>query len=328
MALFLSNEDVERILKPKEVVEVMRVALKDYGLKRALNSPRIRLPLSEGIFRSMMSTIPSLDVAGLKQGMWLSSEKEGRTKDVERRTELVSVYSISEGRLLAIINSHRLNELRTAAASAIATECLAKKGAASVGIIGTGPHALAHLEVLGDVIKLEEFWVYSRSGENRAKFLEAARPITTAKGVEVQTPREAVSKADIVVEATYSRTPVLLGEWIKPGTHINSIGSSFAGKQVIDDSLFKRVSCYVVDFKEQALLDNSGDILNPISKGIFSYTDIIELGEVVAGVRSGRKREDDITLYKSLGMGLFDVCAAYAAYKKALETGVGAKLPA
>jgi len=156
MALFLSNEDVERILKPKEVVEVMRVALKDYGLKRALNSPRIRLPLSEGIFRSMMSTIPSLDVAGLKQGMWLSSEKEGRTKDVERRTELVSVYSISEGRLLAIINSHRLNELRTAAASAIATECLAKKGAASVGIIGTGPHALAHLEVLGDVIKLEE----------------------------------------------------------------------------------------------------------------------------------------------------------------------------
>jgi ornithine cyclodeaminase/alanine dehydrogenase-like protein (mu-crystallin family) len=327
MALFLSNEDIEKILTPRDVINVMRVALRDYGLKNALNSPRSRLPLPEGLFRAMMSTIPSLDVAGLKQGMWLSSEKEGRTKDVERRTELVSLYSISKGSLLAIINSHRLNELRTAAASAVATEYLARKDATTVGIIGTGLHALAHLEALGEVRNIEEYWVYSRNSENRAKFLNAARLFTTAKGIEAGTAHEAVSNADIIVEATYSRTPVLFGEWLRPGVHINSIGSSFAGKQVIDYSVFERVSCYVVDFKEQALFDNSGDIINPISRGIFSYNSIVELGEVVAGVKNGRKDPGDITLYKSLGMGLFDVCGAYAAYKKALELGRGVRLP-
>jgi len=321
--IFLSNADVEKILEPKDVVEVMRVALKDYGLGLALNSPRTRLPLKEGIFRSMMSTIPSLDVAGLKQGMWLSSEKEGKTKDVERRTELVSLYSISEGKLLAVMNSHRLNELRTAAASAVATDYLARRDAVTVGVVGTGPHALAHLETLCAVRKIEKYWVYSRNHENRARFLEMASSFTDALGVEAETAQGAVSEAEIVVEATYTRTPVLYGEWIKPGTHINSIGSSYAGKQVIDDTLFRRVSCYVVDFKSQALLDNSGDIINPISKGIFSYQDIVELGEVVAGVKGGRRDEADITLYKSLGMGLFDVCAAYVAYRKALEKGIG-----
>jgi alanine dehydrogenase len=326
MAIFLSNEDIERILKPEEVVNVMRIALRDYGLGSALNNPRTRLPLKDGIFRSMMSTIPSLDVVGLKQGMWLSSEKEGKTKDVERRTELVSLYSVSEGKLLAVINSHRLNELRTAAASAVATDCLARKNAATVGVIGTGPHALAHLEALAVVRKIEKYWVYSRTHENRVKFLENAQSFTAAEGIEVETAREATSGADIIVEATYSRSPVLFGDWLRPGAHINSIGSSFAGKQVIDDSIFRRISCYVVDFKKQALFDTSGDIINPISKGIFSYEDIVELGEVVAGVRSGRKGEADITLYKSLGMGLFDVCAAYAAYKGAQKKGIGIEI--
>lgn len=326
MAIYLSNDEIEALLTPAATLQALRTALRDYGLGQAQNTPRIRLDLEDGLFRSMMAVIPALDATGLKQGMWLSSEMEGATKDVERRTELVSLYSLREKRLLAIIGSSRMNELRTAAAAAVAAEQLAREDSTTVGVVGTGPHAVAQVELLTLVRPLTRVRVFSRKPENRARFVEKLRGRTSLEAEQAASAAEAVRDADIVVEATFSRAPVLTAEMISAGTHVNSIGSSFAGKQVLADSLLSKVGCFCVDFKEQALRDGSGDVLGGVARGIRSYDSVVSLGDLVAGLNPGRTSRDEITLYKSLGMGLFDVAAAHAAWKLASERGLGTEL--
>ncbi|AKA49343.1 hypothetical protein IX51_09770 [uncultured archaeon] len=327
MVLYLSNEDVQKAVGIDDLVKNVRTALMDYGLKRAQNSRRHTLSLEGGIFRNMMAVIPALEVVGLKEGMWKSSEKEGRTKDVERNTELVCLYSLKEEKLLSIIKSHRLNELRTAAGSAIATELLSRNNSTTLGIIGTGPHAFAHLEVLQRIKPFKSYRVYSRKPENRKAFINKAQTMfDSVESVNCNSAEEVLEYSDVIVEATYSRDPVIKGDFIQDGTHINSIGSSFGGKQVLDDTLLRKMSRMVVDFKEQSLYDNSGDIIGPVSKNIIAYPDIDELGQLVAGVREARISNDEVTVYKSLGMGLFDVAAAFSVYASAIKEGIGREI--
>ena len=325
--LFINDHEVRALITPKMAIEAAKAGMKEYGIRKATNMPRSKIILEDGLFRAMMASIPSLDVVGIKQGMWLSSEAKGKTNEVERRTELVTLFSISEGRILAVINSPTLNQLRTAAGSGLATEYLSREDSSSVGVIGTGPHALSQLEAVAAVRHVKNIYVYSRSEENRLKFVEKAESVLSASVEAVNTSTKAVKQSDIIIEATYSRTPVFNGEDVLEGTHINSIGSSFAGKQVIPDSLFSKLSLYVVDFKEQAIYDGSGDILNPIAHGFLEYNSILDLGEIVAERHKGRINVTDITLYKSLGMGLLDVSVAKSVYDEALIKGVGLEIP-
>lgn len=326
-SIFLTDGDVSRLIKIEDAIESVSKGLKDYGLGLAVNLPRHKIALKDGIFRSMMSSIPALDVVGIKQGMWMSSEVMGKTNEVERRTELVTLYSLTQGRLLAVINSPSLNQLRTAGGSGVATEHLSRKDSTTLGVIGTGPHALAQLQAVGAVRRIKRSYVYSRKPENRENFVNKAQALVDFEVIAVDDASSAVKDSDIIVEATYSRSPVLKGEDVRAGTHVNSIGSSFGGKQVLPDSFYEKLGKYTIDFKEQAIYDGSGDILNPISKGYVTFDSITEIGEVVSGKKLGREDEDEITLYKSLGMGLFDIAVGKHAYDKAMKTESGMELP-
>jgi ornithine cyclodeaminase/alanine dehydrogenase-like protein (mu-crystallin family) len=212
--------------------------------------------------------------------------------------------------------------VRTGAASAVATKHLARKDSATAGVFGSGKQARTQLLAVSKVRKLARAVVWSPSAERRAAF---AREMSAACGVEVvpaAAPAEAARGLDIVCTATSAREPVLFGEWVSPGQHLNVIGSNFLGKAEIDVEVVRRANVVVIDSKDQGRLE-AGDLVAALDQRVIEWIDIAELGRVVAMRAPGRQSATDVTLFKSLGIGLEDIAVAVRVYHKAKQAGVG-----
>ncbi|HZT02343.1 MAG TPA: ornithine cyclodeaminase family protein [Steroidobacteraceae bacterium] len=220
---------------------------------------------------------------------------------------VVVLFDRESGQLACIADAGEVTEIRTAAASAVATDALARRDARTLAIFGCGAQAASHIRALVRVRKLEGILVWGRSMERAAAFAGQMEREVGVTVSAVADGREAAA-ADIICTVTGSRTPVLLGEWVRPGTHVNAVGSSHPGPVEIDHALVK-MSRYIADSRRSALAA-AAEFLLAKEAGLIDDSHIVaELGEVLLGRVAGRRSTQEVTLYKSLGHIVQDLAA-------------------
>ena len=240
----------------------------------------------------------------------------------------VLLFDASNGRLLAILDAGMITAIRTAAASALATDVLARRDAGDLAILGTGTQARTHLEAIASVRTLRRVRVWGRHRERAESFAADATLAVGTPGVRIEvasSARDAVDGADIVVTVTASGEPVLHGTWLAPGSHVNAVGACRPNLRELDGEAVKRARVFV-DRRESAMAE-AGDLLLAIAEGAVGPNPIVaELGAVIAGTAPGRLDAIDITLFESLGIAVQDLAAARVAYTRAIDAGTGVRI--
>jgi ornithine cyclodeaminase/alanine dehydrogenase-like protein (mu-crystallin family) len=315
MALLLREQHVTELLDIEAAIASVEEVLRDQAEGLATNRPRYRVAMPSSQLHVMAAGDKKLGVYGLKA--YTASRKGARF--------LVLLYESESGDLLAMIEADRLGQMRTGAASGVATKFMARESAVTVGIYGTGWQAESQLMAVCAVRQIKFIKAYSRSRERREAF---ARKMTSLLRVEVtpaETPEDAARGKSIIITATSAREPVLKGEWIDPGTHLNVVGSNFLSKAEVDVEMIRRASIIAVDSLEQSKIE-AGDLLPAIERGVISWESVTELGRIVAGRDAGRTSDSDISLFKSNGIALEDISTAFRVYQLARERGVGEEI--
>tara|TARA_Y100000310_G_scaffold181241_1_gene181153 strand:+ start:9250 stop:10170 length:921 start_codon:yes stop_codon:yes gene_type:complete len=238
----------------------------------------------------------------------------------------VYLYDSATSGLLAIVEANKLGQLRTGAATGVATREMANADASEVGIIGSGFQARSQLEAVTKVRPVRRARVYSPTREHRESY---AHEMSHELGIDVapvDSAKAAVEGTDIAITVTSSREPVLNGEWLEPGMHVVAAGGADPYVREIDDLTVQRADLIVVDDKAQAQIE-AGELMMPSGRGLVLWEQMRELWQIVSGEVTARTAPGDITLFKSLGMTLWDIAAAKIVYDRAVETGVGRSLP-
>ncbi len=316
MALLLNEAEVTMLLPMSLALEAVEEVFRWQGEGKLTNRPRVRVPVPGGLLHVMPAAVPEARVMGLKA----YATVRGGTKFV------VLLFSAETGTLLAVIEADRLGQMRTGAASGVATKHLAGPDADSVGSNGTGWQARSQLEAVCAVRRVREIRVYGRDPERRARFAEEMTPALGVPVVAVERPEVAARDASILVTITSSRTPVLEGRWIAPGAHVNAAGSNALQRAELDVEAVRRAGVLVTDSLEQARLE-CGDLVAALEQGAIRWDDVRELGEIVAGRHPGRTRADEVTLFESQGVAMEDVAVAVRVLARARERRVGTEIP-
>jgi alanine dehydrogenase len=293
----LDETAVRGLLRMQEVIPAMERALADFSSGKVVQPVRTMLPVAE--HEGFLGLMPAYTGAAL--GTKLVAFYPHNT-DVPTHHATILLFKPETGEPLATMDGRLITEVRTAAVSAVATEYLARPDASVLALIGSGVQARSHLEALRLVRDFREVRVWS---PRRAAAFAKEHGVRAATSAE-----EAVWGADVVVTATTSPTPVLSGEWLAPGVHINAVGAPRPDWRELDDEVLRRARVYV-DSREAAMKE-SGDVI--AAEEIFA-----EIGQVAAGTKPGRRSAEEVTLFKSLGLAVEDVATAELVYRKALE---------
>lgn len=316
MPILLSEQDVTTLLTMEDTLGAVEAVFKAQAAGEATNEPRRRLRAAGSILQVMSGAVANF--AGFKGLLGLKAYTVARGKARFH----VSLYDAESGELLAFIEADKLGQMRTGAASGVVTKYLARADARTVGVYGTGWQAQSQIEAVCAVRDIETVKVHSRSPENRARFcLEMSARLNDVNITPVENPEDAAD-ADIVITITSSREPVLQGAWLKPGTHINAAGGNSILRRELDDEAIKRASFIAVDSIDQAKIE-AGEFVTAVEKGSLTWERVRELRYIVSGEMPGRTSDDQITLFKSLGIAIEDVATAAVLYRKAKEQNVG-----
>lgn len=322
MTLLLSETDIAGILSMNDGVRVVENALAAHARGRATVMPRISSDVSPsaGVFRVMSAIVPDAGFFGLKT----LTGYPGRRLAGETYFAIL-LFSTETGALRAVMAGNRLTGVRTGAATGVAAKYLSRPDSRVLGLVGAGVQGRYQVAALKEVRPLTEVRVFdidSAKAETFAREIEldfqvAARPVPSAK--------DAVIGCDLVVTATAAKSPVIEGAWLEPGTHVSGVGSNSAAKRELDGAVFSRSRTFV-DFREQALQE-AGDLQHALQTGAIQPDQIeAELGEIVAGLKPGRRNDQEITLFKSVGMAVEDIATATFAYQQAIAAGVGTRV--
>jgi ornithine cyclodeaminase/alanine dehydrogenase-like protein (mu-crystallin family) len=290
-------------------------ALKQHGLGTALNNPRTRVRLPTGQLHMMGAALPTRGVIGYKA--YTAFRGKARFH--------VMLYSADTGELLAMLQADRLGQMRTGAASGIATKYMARAEAHSVGIFGTGWQARSQLEAVCAVRQVQRIKAFGRDAARRQVFCADMSQQLGLPVEPTETPEAVVRGMDVVITSTSAREPLFDGNWLEPGTHVNAIGSNALIRREVDDTTVRRSALIVVDSKEQARLE-CGDLLGPLERGLIHWEQVRELGDVVAGLIPGRRQDSEITLFESHGLAIWDLAAGMAVYDAAKTKGLGREI--
>ncbi|MCL4519785.1 MAG: ornithine cyclodeaminase family protein [Thaumarchaeota archaeon] len=309
----ISDEEVRSFVKPHDAIRAIEEVLTDYASGAAVNIPRIAIKGENSTYRIMSGAMLSKNIAGTKQGIWSSDIKSD--KKLAMMGELVTLYDMTSGELLALVNSHYLNEIRTGASGAVGTKYLSNKESCRIALLGSSHQARTLLLCTSLVRQIDEVKVYSRTEKNRDEFCKKIRDELPVKVRSVASSSEAVKDSDIILEATSSKTPVFDGSELKSGSHVTAIGTGFNGASTIDEAAVKRSGRMFVLSKEQARSEKLGDVLNPLRHGIIDWDDVFEISDLIVGKVKGRASLDDITLYKANGIALIDLAIAMFVYE-------------
>ncbi|MDE3229421.1 MAG: ornithine cyclodeaminase family protein [Chloroflexota bacterium] len=332
MALVLREDDVQALLTMPETLGIVEAVFRRQGAGETRNQPRVRVKLPEG--RGIMHTLPAYvpgqagDVAADGPG-YLGLKTYANVKGHTRFVVLLS--SAEDGRLLAIIEADWLGQMRTGAASGVASRHMARADAQVVALLGAGKQARTQALAMTAARPIETLLIWARDAARGTAFAEEVGQTTGVATRYVASAEEATRAADIIVTATTARDPVLRGEWLRPGAHVNAMGSNRARNREVDSEAVTRAALVAVDDLAQARIE-AGDLLIPEGEGVYSMDDaardgrLVELGQIVAGRVAGRPDEQAITLFKSLGIGIEDIATAAYIYQKARERGVGQEL--
>lgn len=326
MALVLREDDVRAVLTMPDVIDVLDAAFRRHAAEEAANRPRSRIVLPEGhgVLHVLSAYVPGQPGHPDRDGPGLVGLKTYTTSKTGVRF-VVLLSSAEDGRLLAIIEADWLGQMRTGAASGLATRYMARQDARIVGLLGTGGQARTQVLAMCAVRPIERFFVYGRDELRRRAFCEEMAKRTGVAFEPVASAEEAVRPADIVVTATTAQQSVMSGEWLRPGTHVNAMGSNWHNRREVDDETVERSAIVAVDALDQARIE-AGDLVIAAAAGRFSFDRAVELGEIVAGKVPGRASDQQITLFKSLGIGLEDVATAGRVFELARERGLGQEL--
>lgn len=326
--LLLTEDDVRRALTMDLALEAVEQGLRKMALDEGQNVPRARVQTDHALLHSMAASVKNLGVArlaGAPAGEGPLHFLGAKVYATSRKSQACFLVPLFDGRtaaLLALIQADHLGQVRTGAASGIATRYMARPDAAVVGLYGTGRQARTQLEAVCRVRRIRQVQVYSRSEDNRRRFANEMSEVCQTEVVPVAHPEAAAADKDIVITATTSREPVLSGHWLAQGTHINAIGSNFLGKAELDVVAIRRCAEIIVDSKDQARIE-AGDFQQALEEGSLRWADVHELGQVIVGRYPGRKQPQDVTLFKSLGIAIEDVAVAAAVYVRARAEGIG-----
>ena len=318
MALFLNDQEVAQLLPMGECIDVLDQAFAHAGEGKVDNRPRNRIRMPGGFFHSMVASNAGQGVFGYKE--YPSFGGRGSAKMI------VILYDYETGGLLSCMEAGRLGQIRTGAASGVATKYMAKKDAATMAVIGSGFQARTQLEAVCAVRDIKEVKVFSRREERREEFAKRSSESLSVDVKAVDSAEECVNGADVVIVITSAREPALLGEWLSPGAHINAAGGNHWMRREIDEEAVLRSEVIVVDDLDQAKIE-CGDLLWLEPRGSFRWDMAKELQDVVSGQVNGRPSADSITLFESMGLALEDIAAAQLVYNKAKEQGIGQELP-
>jgi alanine dehydrogenase len=293
--MFLSEEEVRELLRMEDLIPAMAVALRDLSAGKVEQPMRVVLPVAE--HKGFFAVMPAYGGAlGAKLVTFYPSNT-----GVPTHHAMILLFRPETGEPLVTMDGRLITEMRTAAVSAVATNALARPDVSTLAILGSGVQARSHLEALRIVRKFREVRVWSP--RNSSAFAREFN-VTAAPSAE-----EAVRNTDVIVVATSATTPVLQGEWLSPGTHINAVGATRPNWRELDDEVLRRARIYVES--REAAMKESGDVI--AAGGIFA-----EIGEVVAGAKPGRESEEEITLFKSVGVAVEDIVTADLVYRNAL----------
>ncbi|WP_291999750.1 ornithine cyclodeaminase family protein [Caldivirga sp.] len=310
MTLYIRESEVNRLLTYGEVIKAVEDGFRLLGTGEAINIPRRRVVLPNAVLHVLQSgVLGGYNVAGLKAYM---STRQGTRF-------IVLLFSVSTGELLAIIEADRLGQVRTGAASVVASRYMANS-MSELGIVGSGKQARAQFEAFNSTGALRRVKVISRSRVNAEAFASYIR----SSGVDavVVDDYEEVCKVDVLVTATNSREPFIKGEYLMEGVHVNAIGSNWRNRAELTPDAVNRAELIAVDDLEQAR-DEAGDL---IMAGEAIWSRVVNLSSIVAGRVKGRVSSRSITIFKSLGISIEDIVTAKLIYDKAVKEGIGVEL--
>lgn len=316
----ISRKEVEQLLPMADCINVMAEAMRSVSGGAVSMPPRLFTPLVAGSGSLGLMPASALDPPfyGAKV---IGLQPDNPSKGLPFVQGFVSLFDHDTGKPLAIIEGSSITAIRTAAASGLATRELARRDARTHGVFGTGVQAVTHLDAIACVRGIDKVVVWGRDPAKARRFAEQQSQRTGLDVVATDDPA-AAARCDIVSTVTAATTPVLEGDRLQPGCHVNLVGVHTPGAREADTRSIERARVFV-DLRESAM-NEAGDLLIPIGEGAVDESHILgEIGQVVAGTVPGRTGDADITLYKSLGIAAQDLFAAARIYARALESGAG-----
>jgi alanine dehydrogenase len=321
VALVLSRAVVERLLSLEECIELMRETQLAFSDGRAVMPVRLTAAFHDaGLLRAMPAWLDEGPALGMKA---ITNFPGNAARGLPPILATMLVFDAGTGALLAIMDGVHLTNLRTAAVSAVATRALARPESSSLALIGAGAQAAGHLAAMALVLPLERVSVVARSRASAERFAseQAARhPHLTLSALD--TPAQALAGADVVCTVSSAREPVVTAGSLRPGAHVNAVGSHAPSIRELDGETMAAARV-VVDSRE-ATLSECGDCMLPIAEGLFGPEHVSdELGEVLAGTKPGRAGPEQVTIYQSCGLAVQDVAAAKMVFDRAHADGLG-----
>ena len=317
MTLHINEAEVHQLLTMRMAIEAVEDVSKKQADTTVMVHPRRRFELPDkGFFHYMAALDTGAGYVGMKQYTYVKG----------KLVFLVTLYSVATGELVALIEADYMGQLRTGAASGVATKYLAKKLAKSVAIIGTGGQARTQLEAIHNVRMLDAVYVYGRDKDRRQRFCEEMGEKLAINVYPMETSAAAVEHAEVICTATTASHPVVQGQDLPKGVHINAIGANHAHKQELEEAVIGKANVIFVDSLAQSKQE-AGDLIIPFAKDLQKWAEVKELADLVAGKVTGRANDSQITLFKSNGIASWDLALAIKMYALAKEKGLGRELP-
>ncbi len=310
-AIYITEAEVGRLVTVKDAITVLEELFATWGQPGTGNLPRQRAKLAGGAFNLMGAAYGAKNVHGLKA-----------YAGVKGAQFLTLLFSSSDGRLKAIIEADLFGQLRTGAASGLATKLMANPDAQTLGMIGVGRQSRTQAVAVCAVRPIKRVNVFARTAEHRESY---ARELEKELGVEVRPAPSAeacLADAGVVVTITKSAEPVFRADWLAKGAHVNVAGANSGDRREVDADTVLRAAVKVTDHVEQAKVE-AGEFRELVAAGKLAWSDVRELGELVTGKAKGRTSPSDLTLFKSLGIALEDMAFGELVYQRAIAQKVG-----
>jgi alanine dehydrogenase len=316
MPVLLRESDVDRLLTIADSIDAVEEGVRLLGRGEAVNYPRRRGVFENAILNVRWVLAPPLGGMGVKVYPIIRSDI------IQGSAFTFLLYGLPAGDLQAILEVNLLGQRRTGAASAVASRYLARPESETLSIFGADWQASSQVAAIAHALPaLRQVLVVARSVERQARLVQQLRAMI-GLNVQVAEPRDAVGRADVLVTATGSAEPVFDGAWLRPGTHVNAVGSNFAGERELDEQAIRRADVVVADSGEAARLE-SGDLL----RNDFEWERLVELGAIAAGLAPGDSSPEEITIFKSHGLALEDLACAVRVTSRAKRERISPPLP-
>jgi ornithine cyclodeaminase len=321
LMLIISQSEIPALLPMDECMTVMADALATLSRGDAILPlrPMLHLPRERGILAMMPGYLGAPEALGVKV---ISVFPGNHGTEYDSHQGVVLLFETEHGTPVAVLDATSITAIRTAAVSGVATGLLARSGASDLCILGSGVQARTHLQAMLHARRIARVRIWSRDIEHARRFASDA---SERHGIAIEVigdVQHAVEGADIICTVTSSREPVLRGEWLTPGAHVNAVGASLKSARELDSAAVARSSLFVD--RRESTLNEAGDFLIPRSEGLFGDDHIqAEIGDILLGRHPGRTSDTQVTLFKSLGLAIEDVAAAHLVYRKALDQGRG-----